>query len=255
MTSTQHIEIVTIYNVAQRPAAKHASRFLAVVSLAVAVGWLWTVHQRVDPWLQEKLLIAGIGEMGAFMQLQPADGAKLTADDRKELKEAIQKLVAESTRRAAVLAGSRLVWVRLAYLAGGWLAIGAFAGIAGRNVVFMKRKGGLPLIILAGCAVGVTLWYALKQVAGGGEHYWIEGAFIAWLAVAGLIGVAFWGGLQMQRQSAVLMLLSTVASAVGIWCATEYGGMPTVPVAFYGKIVAVQSSYAWVLLLAVRILR
>ena len=154
MTSTQHIEIVTMYNVAQRPVAKHASRVLAVVSLAVAVGWLWTVHQRVDPWLQEKLLIAGIGELGAFMQLQPADGVKLTAEDRKELKAAVKKLSAESTRRAAVLAGSRLVWVRLAYLAGGWLAIGAFAGIAGRNVVLRERKGGFPLIGLAAGATG-----------------------------------------------------------------------------------------------------
>lgn len=94
-------------------------------------------------------------------------------------------------------------------------------------------------------AIEMYTWQAIAIAAG------------AWLALASLLGVAGRRvSLRMQRQAAVLMILSTVASLAGIWIAVQYGGMPSDgPPIGMPTIAAVQSSYAWFLIIATRLAR
>ena len=88
-------------------------------------------------------------------------------------------------------------------------------------------------------------WKGIALLAGG------------WLALASLLGC--FGrrvARRMLRQSAWLIILSTVATIAGIEIAIRWGGMPDeANLNFYAKIAAVQSSYAWFLLVATRFVR
>jgi hypothetical protein len=92
---------------------------------------------------------------------------------------------------------------------------------------------------------GFYIWKAIAILAGG------------WLALAGLVGLTGHRvGVILQRQAAVLILLSTLATVVGILVAIKWGGMPRVnDVLIYVKIAAVQSAYAWILLIVTPFLR
>ena len=78
----------------------------------------------------------------------------------------------------------------------------------------------------------------------------------AWLALAALFGLAGRRpAARMHRQAARLMILSTLATVVGIYVAFRWGGMPPLAATLYAKIAAVQSAYAWFLLIAIRFIR
>ncbi len=108
---------------------------------------------------------------------------------------------------------------------------------------------------------------ALLQQAAEGErraailtaiHYvWLAAAYLtgAWLALAGLTGALNRRiSLRLHGQAAKLILLSTIFSIAGIWAAIRFGGMPPqADVAMYAKIGAIQSSYAWIILIAARL--
>lgn len=89
------------------------------------------------------------------------------------------------------------------------------------------------------------IWKALTGLAG------------LWLAMAGLVGLTGRAAsVKLHRQAAWLVILSAVVTVVGIELAIRYGGMPAnASVPFYLKIAGVQSSYAWVLLVATRWMR
>lgn len=192
MAQAYQVDIVTIYNASQTSGARNRLRLLGVLSLAVAGVWLWTSHQRVNPWLKQKLILAGFNEIGALLFAAPPD-QQMT----KEEVDALRKDASAGERRTALLAGVHYVWLGAAYLAGGWLALAGLAALAGRRV---SRR--------------------------------------------------------LHGQAAVLMILSTLISIGGIWVAIRWGGMPPEADArFYAEIGAVQSSYAWFLLIATRLLR
>jgi hypothetical protein len=252
MSTADRIEIVTIYNAAHTSRGASFARLLGLVSLIAAGAWLWTVNQRVDPWLQEKLIIAGIGQMGSLLDLQPADGRKLTDEELEAATEAAET----SARETTILAGSRFVWTRLAYLTGGWLALGGLTGLLGRQVVpGRRRKGGIAIIFLLAVISGGVIWYMTGQVGADRRHLWIDGTCTVGLVLAGVVAASLWGALRMQKQAAVLILLSTLASLAGIYVAIHLGNMPAISTQLYAKVAAVQSAYAWFLLIAVRLVR
>lgn len=88
-------------------------------------------------------------------------------------------------------------------------------------------------------------WKAIALLAGG------------WLALAGLVGLTGRRvALVLHRQAAVLMMLSTVATVVGMYAAVRWGGMPPItdPLV-YIKVAGVQSSYAWMVLIVTPFVR
>lgn len=89
------------------------------------------------------------------------------------------------------------------------------------------------------------IWKAITGLAG------------LWLAMAGLVGLTGRAAsVKLHRQAAWWMILSAVVSVLGIEIAIRYGGMPAnADSPFYLKIAGVQSSYAWVLLVATRWMR
>ncbi len=192
MTQAYQVKIITVYSATQTTGARFRLRLLALLSLLVAVAWLGTVHLRVEPWLKQKLILAGLNEVGALLLSAPAD-QQMTPEQRTELR----AQAAASERRAAILAGSLYAWLGFAYLAGGWLALASLLGLLGRRV-----------------------------------------------------------SVRMLRQAAVLIIFSTLLSIAGIWSAIKWGGMPPQADAqYYAKLGAIQSSYAWFLLLATRFVR
>lgn len=92
---------------------------------------------------------------------------------------------------------------------------------------------------------GFYIWKGIAILAG------------AWLGLAALIGLTGRRlSVRLHRQAASLMILSTLATVAGIFVAIRWGGMPPVADAvLYAKIAAVQSSYAWFLLIAIRFVR
>lgn len=92
--------------------------------------------------------------------------------------------------------------------------------------------------------VELYTWKGVALLAGG------------WLTLAALVGLlGARTSLRMHRQAALLIILSTVASVAGIWIAIHWGGLPDVGAPLYVKIAAVQSAYAWFLLIATRFMR
>ncbi len=104
------------------------------------------------------------------------------------------------------------------------------------------RKYTQHMRVLVG---GFYVWKAIAILAGG------------WLALAGIVGLTGRRvGVVLHRQAAVLIMLSTLATVVGILVAIKWGGMPPVDdVLIYVKIAAVQSAYAWILLIVTPFLR
>ncbi len=197
MTQAQQIEIVTIYNAAQTTGARTRLRALALISLAVAGVWLSVLHFEVDPWIGKVFVAAIFGDAVSALPDAPDQTKKLTPQQRLQ-RQADAKANAERTMRRGVIRTVEMyVWLGIAYLAGGWLALAGLVGVLGRRV-----------------------------------------------------------SLRMQRQAALLMILSTIASIAGIWVAIKWGGMPPhADLELYAKIGAVQSSYAWFLLVATRLVR
>lgn len=95
-----------------------------------------------------------------------------------------------------------------------------------------------------------TRWitfYAWQAVAG------VAGAWLTLAALVGLTGRIL--ALRLHRQAALLMLLSTAATVAGLWVMERWAGMPLTSWELAAKIGGAQSAYAWVVLLACRLLR
>ena len=201
MTTAQKIQIVTVYNAATSPRTKNRIRRLSLVSLIVAVVWIWAVWFPVDRKLKRTWLLAGIaGATDTMGQPQPDIWVALGLQPPPRAPNQTRQNEAETTsrieRQMAILTIELYTWKGVALLAGGWLTLAALVGLLGART-----------------------------------------------------------SLRMHRQAALLMILSTIASVSGIWIAIHWGGLPDVNAPLYGKIAAVQSAYAWFLLIATRLLR
>jgi len=211
MTSDKQVQIITVYNAGQSAGSRLMLRLLAVLSLLVASVWLVEAlyphklfnHNTVERWVKGKLLVAGAVGFTNTMEgaqqdpwvalgLQRPDlaGARPTAEQQA-------KLVQQNNAEIAVLTIDFYVWKIISAVAGGWLALAALLGIAGRRV-----------------------------------------------------------SLRMHRQAAVLMILATLATIAAIEVAIRWGGMPAGGnLKLYAKIGAVQSAYAWFVLIATLFVR
>ena len=198
MSQAPQIEIVTIYNAARTSGARSRIRALSLISLVVAGVWLWAVHFEVDPWLGEKLIVASLNEAFSLLPANASTAAKtVTPAERAKLKSQLNDRLKAGGRRQTILCVEMYVWLGIAYLAGGWLALSSVVGVVGRRV-----------------------------------------------------------SLRMQRQAALLMILSTAASIAGIWVAIKWGGMPPhADLELYAKVGGAQSGYAWFLMIATRLVR
>ena len=97
------------------------------------------------------------------------------------------------------------------------------------------------------------------RVLLGSFYGWKAIAILAgsWLALAGLAGLTGRRvALTLHRQAAVLMIVSTIATVVGMYVAVRWGGMPPIsdPLV-YIKVAGVQSVYAWILLIVAPFVR
>ena len=196
MSQTPQIEIVTIYNTASTSGARSRIRTLAIISVLAAGIWLWGVHYKADPWIGKVLIASYIGNAMSSLPSSPDQERKLTPEQLKEQRLQAKADGAKLIRQGAIRTAEMYIWLGIAYVAGGWLALAGLVGVLGGRV-----------------------------------------------------------SLRMQRQAALLMILSTIASIAGIWVAIKWGGMPPLHLEFYAKIGAVQSSYAWFLLIGTRLVR
>ncbi len=102
----------------------------------------------------------------------------------------------------------------------------------------LRAQGKMRANLLPGMLLG---WLGIAYAAG------------AWNGLGSLFGIiGFRFARAMLRQSALLILLSTVASMGGIGAAVKWGGMPDVPIQFYARIGVFQASFGLFLLVAVR---
>ncbi len=162
MTYSQQIEIVTIYSASQTTGARTKRRLLGLLSLAVAAAWLWGAHEKADPWIENKAMLAGIGELGGLLFKKPIDNKTLTNQQRVDQAVEFKANTVESEHRAAVIAVTPYVWDVFAYLAGGWLALAGFFGLLGARVSRrMQRQAAYLMILSAIVSVG-SIWGAIR---------------------------------------------------------------------------------------------
>ncbi len=207
MTATKQVQIITVYTAGQSAGSRRRLRVLAVLSLLVASVWLveaiypkkvFDRWNTVERWAKGKLMLAALSEstntMAGAQQdpwvalgLRPpkSAGSRPTTEQQAAI-------VKQTNTRIGVLTVDFYIWKAISGLAGGWLALAALFGIAGRHV-----------------------------------------------------------SLRMHRQAAVLMILATAATIGAIEVANRWGGMPAgADFKLYAKIAAVQSAYAWFVLIA-----
>jgi hypothetical protein len=257
MSQSFQIKIVTVYDASYSPKTRNNTRLIALFALAVSIAWLWGMHQKADPWLRGKIMIAGIGQLGALLPTEQTTRTALTADQRTELLAKQDQL----EQQFAVLTLTRLVWRTMAYVSGGWLALAGIAGLIGRAGSRTTRRT-LPLIIIAAiiAAAGLTAAVYLNpdtKHLGWIERFnrhieWIDYTAIGWLAVAGIIGMTYWGALRMLKQAALWMLLSTAITVGGVWTAIHFGGMPPVANETLAKLAAIQAAAPLIILITTR---
>ncbi len=268
MAGTYELQIQTVYSeddaVASQPGTWRL-RLVAVLTLAVSIGWLYIawgpVAKRVlnEATLAGAMLQAGGSMPGLLPQTATsetpdedgaAEDAQLTPEQRHQAWRAQQ---AETQRAQITLVSLASAWIGVTTLIGLWLAMAGTAGLrAGRWAKWL----GLLIAPLALLAVGAVAWHVQK------EYAWLESLMPNWvLPVLVGLGVVFGAsvgamlqrrGARMLRWGGGLVVLSAIFSVGVIWAAQHWGNLPADPMAglSYVKVFAVQSAYGWFLLLA-----
>lgn len=254
-------------------------RVLALVSFLVAAIWIDTLDGLVYSYLRVPVGLLhwmdGIEQdsmhdwlgvtLGAALLDRAAGGAEqATTEDpwvalglkaptgKRITKEEWEGRIAkanEQRRQSVVLFATRDVWEWLGRLAGWWLAMASVVGLLGWRAPFGGRRGAYWL-------VGATALLASSAAAawvkfGGADNAQVQHVAIGWLALSAVIAILYWNPVTLLRQSAGLMILSSAASVGAIEIAIRWGGMPPdADWALYAKVGGIQSSYAWLLLIA-----
>ncbi len=279
MSTSQSIEIVTIYSASQSKGGKSRLRILSLLSLLFAVVWLDTIdgyvteavgvpisilhwldafeQKDMDTWLGVTLGAALIDRAAGSMDDRPADlmsmlGMKSDPRLRRLTPEQKAERLAkanEMAQQSVILFATRDAWEWIARAAGGWLAFASLFGILGWRAPLHRWRQGYLLMGFSACAAAGGAWAMVRW--GGAEQEMVEQIALGWLGMAGVLGLLFWNPVTLLRQSAGLMIFSAITSVVAIESAIRWGGMP--PDAdwrLYAEIAGIQSAYAWILLLA-----
>jgi len=217
MTRRQDLQIITIYAQGQSKGARSRFRALSLLSLLVAAVWLFQFCPRKIPATDVRL------------------HSITTADHWIVGKFLLSSFVQSSDMMAGAQQNP-------------WVALGlappppesAKPDPATQQEIARKYTRHMSVLWAT-----YYIWKVIAVVAGG------------WLLLAAVVGLAGWRqSRRLHKQSACLMLVSTVVTVAGIFVAIRWGGMPEInDPTLYAKIAAVQSAYAWVLLVATRVMR
>ncbi len=162
MTHSPTIEIITIYSASHTSGARTRRRLLGLLSLAVAGAWVWGAHEKVDPWIEKKAMIGGIGEVASMLFTKPVKNTALTPEQRTAQKEEFLAEAADSQRRATVIGVTPYVWDGFAYVAGGWLGLAGLVGIIGLQSTRRMLRQAAFLMILSTVMSIAGIWSVIK---------------------------------------------------------------------------------------------
>ena len=267
-----HLQITTVYS-SSAPSSGWGYRLVGLMSLAVATVWLYALWTRVDPELGVRhnmsmpvaLFFGSNLTFGrppvAVANPAPPEGTTAVTEPNRDRPKASGKSsvhedqIAEARQFVVTLTALMYGWEGLATFAGLWLVVAGSAATLGRRRAIAWRGWMSVLALLASLGViayGVWIWRSL------GAHWELQHVH-ALVGVLGVFCVLFGaaisrGGGGLLRSAAWILILSTVGSVVAILWAQQLGASveryasPT----FLIALCAVQSGYAWFLLVVVR---
>jgi hypothetical protein len=285
MSSAYDIQIHTIYSADDTTkTACGRLRFFAVLTLVVALAWLYVTWWPMYKWVEQRIGLGELHIMSALMQdmskppptvseeeSQAPDkddapskskrrAAARKADRAAERAEAKAR---EARRKEVEAAGAFLAisgygWLTVMSLIGLWLVMAGAAGVS--SAVALRLVGAL--VLPAGLlAAGGLSWYVWA------EYQWFGTVMPDWvipsMALLGAVVAASIGGLLNRRAVGLLriggglVVFSAALSVTVIWLAVRWGQMPAsqVDFALYAKVFGIQSAYGWLLLLGTMGLR
>lgn len=270
--SKSHLQITTVYS-SSESSSSWGYRIVGLMSLAVAAVWLYALWTRVDPELgvRHNMSMPIALFFGANLNFgrppvdmadpAPPEGTTAVADlpeekssNTREPLDQDEKMI-EARRFIVMLTALMYGWEGLATFAGLWLVVAGAAAMVGprRAAAWRGQTSALTLLALLGVIAYVGwIWRSL------GAHWELQHVHIlvAVLAVfSALFGAAVSrGGTRLQRSAGWILVLSTVGSVVAILWAHRLGASveryanPT----FLFTLCAIQSGFAWFLLLVIR---
>ncbi len=267
-----HLQITTVYS-SSASSLSWGHRLVGLMSLAVAVVWLYTLWTRVDPELGVRHnmsmpialflgtdLTFGRAPVG-MADPAPPEGTTPVADPPEEESDSAgessdkAEQMAEARRFVVMLTVLMYGWEGLATFAGLWLVVAGAAATLGPRVAaaWRGRTSALAFLAFLGVmAYVVWIWRSL------GAHWELQHVhvLVGLLAVFSMLfGAAISrGGARSQRGAGWILILSTLGSVVAILWAHRLGASVEryAGPAFLCTLCAVQSGYAWFLLLVTR---
>ena len=325
MTATPRFQVNTVFSAdaprSSRSAGPAPGRSLGVVSLVVAMAWLYATWYPIDRFLVRAMVKATMAQPLAIdwtailgvapegLAPPPPPDTATTPEDvpADEIPPPPSEEDLETVLRRLTI--DMYAWLTVTTFTALWLAMCGGAGLADRRAMgtcsqplrLLVGLCGLAVVVMAGmfwtrqerlptavelafaCAVlvfGLGLCVCLpSRQAPATLRVLVAGllavvAFAWWkyqtgwpavapricvmllFLIAALIGVLKSGSVGRPHGTAVwFVLLSSGATLVAIWYGNRHGGFVGFPVtaATYAKAFAIQSSYAWVILLARRL--
>lgn len=267
-----HLQITTVYS-SSGSSSSWGYRLAGLMSLAVAAIWLYTLWTRVDPELGVRhnmsMPIALFFGTELTFGRAPADIAEPAPPEGTtavaHLPEEESKSAGESSDNAEKMAEARRFVVTLTALMYGWEALATFAGlwlvVAGAAATlgprgaaaWRGRTSALAFLVFLGVIAYVAwIWRSL------GAHWELQHVHVL-VGVLGVFSVLFGaaisrGGARLQRGAGWILILSTVGSVIAVLWAHRLGASVEryASPAFLCALCAVQSGYAWFLLLVTR---
>ncbi|MCH7702084.1 MAG: hypothetical protein IID37_10385 [Planctomycetes bacterium] len=266
-----HLQITTVYS-SSGSSSSWGHRLVGLMSLAVAAIWLYTLWTRVDPELgvRHNMSMPIALFFGADLTFgrapvrvanpAPPEGTTAVADPQKDQ----SKREGESSDHADQMAEARQFIVTLTALMYGWEGLATFAGLwlvvagaaatlgARGAAAWRGRTSALAFLAFLGVIAYVAwIWRSL------GTHWELKHVHLL-VGALGLFSALFGaavsrGGIRLLRGAAWILILSTVASVIAILWAHRLGASVDryASPAFLIALCAVQSGYAWFLLVVV----
>jgi len=159
ISTSQRLEITTLYASTAEEAKGLGVPVLGVVSLAVACAGLWATWGPIEDFLTKRVLYGGLNE---FISFQMVFGAAPPEIEQHIDEAQMQAALAKAQTTSAVLAGLRYGWLGLASLTGGTLALAGLLGIARFGAAIKLHTMAAILIIVSAVGSVVGIWAAVK---------------------------------------------------------------------------------------------